>query len=101
MTTQYHQVIAHYYVSEGSLDRVLPLLDELTAASRAEPANLGYDYFCGREDPNHIVILERYTDVDGFAAHRASEHFQRIGVGQIIPLLDNRVIEEYAGTTGA
>lgn len=101
MTTPYHQVIAHYYVSEGSLDQVLSLLDELTAASRTEPANLGYDYYCSRENPNHIVILERYTDADGFAAHRTSEHFQRIGAGQIIPLLDNRVIEEYAGTTSA
>lgn len=101
MTNQYLQVIAHYYVSEGSLGQVLPLLDELTAASRTEPANLAYDYFCGREDPNHIVILERYTDADGFAAHRLSEHFQRIRAGQIIPLLDNRVIEEYASTAGA
>lgn len=101
MTSQYHQVIAHYYVSEGKLEQVLPLLDELTAASRAEPQNLAYDYFCSRENPNHIVILERYTGADGFAAHRTSEHFQRIGFGQIIPLLDNRMIEEYAGSANA
>ncbi|WGW11432.1 antibiotic biosynthesis monooxygenase [Saxibacter everestensis] len=91
----FHQVIAHYYVKDGEARRVLALLAGLAAASRAEPANLSYDYYQGVEDPNHIVILERYVDAAGFAAHRESEHFRSIGFEQIIPLLETRQVEEY------
>lgn len=100
MSATYHQVIAHYTAREGEGERVLELLAQLTAASRSEPGNLAYDYYRNAEDPNHIVLLERYTDVDAFAAHRASEHFQRIGFGQIIPLLASRVVEEYPAAAG-
>jgi Uncharacterized conserved protein len=101
MSTPYHQVIAHYYAREETTDRVLELLAELAAASRTEEANLSYEFYQGAEDRNHIVILERYTDAAGFAAHRESEHFQRIGFGQIIPLLASRSVEEYGGSTDA
>lgn len=99
MSTSYFQVIAHYAVADGNVPTVLPLLAQLADASRAEPANLAYNFFQDAEDPNHIVILERYTDEAGFAAHRESAHFQEIGFGQIIPLLDNRFIESYTGVT--
>ncbi|MET4638130.1 quinol monooxygenase YgiN [Mycetocola sp. 2940] len=95
MSSHFHQVIAHYSVQPGEAERVLELLADLTAASRAEPANLAYDYYRSPIDENHIVIIERYTDVAGFAAHRASQHFQRIGLNQIIPLLASRTVEEY------
>ena len=71
---------------------MLDLLAELTAASRTEPSNLSYEFFRGVENVDEIVIIENYTDAAGFAAHREAEHFQRIGIGQIIPLLENRVV---------
>ncbi|OWY29936.1 putative quinol monooxygenase [Herbaspirillum robiniae] len=92
MTTPYFQVIAHYHAKAGEAGKVQALLSELAQASRGEPANLYYDFFVSTSEPGHFVILERYTDAAGFEAHRNSEHFQRIGFGQIIPLLDKREV---------
>lgn len=92
MSTDFYQVIARYYPLAGETETVLALLAELAAASRAEPANISYEFFRGVENPDEIVIIESYTDAAGFAAHRDTEHFSRIGVGRIIPLLENRVV---------
>lgn len=92
MSADFYQVIARYYPQEGQTETVLGHLAELAAASRTEPANLGYEFFRGVENPDEIVIIESYTDAAGFDAHRAAPHFETIGLGTIIPLLDNRVV---------
>ncbi len=92
MSTDFYQVIARYYPLEGETETVLALLAELAAASRTEPANISYEFFRGVENPGEIVIIESYTDAAGFAAHREAEHFERIGLGRIIPLLANRIV---------
>ena len=97
MAGTYFQVIAHYHVRNGEEDVVAGFLNELAAASRTEVANLSYDYFRSLEDPGHFVILERYTDEAGFAAHRESAHFERFGFQQIIPRLEHRRVESYEG----
>lgn len=95
MANAYLQVIAHYYAKPGNGDRVAALLVELTEATRNEPKNLYYDFFRSPVDPDHIVILEQYTDADGLAVHRETEHFQRLGFGTIIPLLDRREVTSH------
>jgi quinol monooxygenase YgiN len=98
MPDSYFQVIAHYHVRPGEIRTVIDALHQLAKASRTEPANLGYDFFQDLNDPDHLVILERYTDEAGLDAHRESEHFRTIGVGQIIPRLAERRIESYLGS---
>jgi quinol monooxygenase YgiN len=95
------QVIARYFPLPGETETVLALLGELAAASRTEPANRAYDFYRGVVNPDEIVILERYDDEAGFAVHRETPHFQQIGVGRIIPLLADRVIERYVEATDA
>ena len=95
MSTSYFQVIAHYHVKPDQQERVCALLAELAEASRQEPANLDYDFFRSPGNPSHFVILERYTDASGFDTHRASDHFQQIGIGQIIPLLERREVSSH------
>lgn len=87
MSANFYQVIARYQPSEGQLEAVLGLLAELTVATRAEPGCISFEYFRNVENPDEIVILERFVDAAGFAAHRDAEHFTRIGVEQIVPLL--------------
>lgn len=91
-TSPYLQVIAHYHVKPGHGDEVSDLLAQLTEATRQEPANLSYDYYRSPQDPDRFVILEQYTDPAGLDAHRATEHFQRLGFGTIIPLLVSRTV---------
>ncbi|MGS0891575.1 putative quinol monooxygenase [Burkholderia stagnalis] len=95
MNPPYLQVIAHYFAKPGHGDRVIELLAELARETRAEPMNLDYGYFRAPDDPDHFVILERYSDADGLDAHRETPHFQRIAVGAIMPLLDRRDVTRY------
>lgn len=99
MAETFFQVVVRYTVKSGEVDTVLALLGEMAAATRQEAANVSYEFFQGAEDPDHIVILERYTDAAGFSAHRESEHIARIGASQIIPRLASRSILTFANAT--
>ncbi|PPL19046.1 putative quinol monooxygenase [Microterricola pindariensis] len=98
MPESFFQVIARYQPREGQLETVLGLLAELTAATRREPACLSFEYFRNVENPEEIVIVECFVDAAGFAAHREAEHFTRIGVEQIVPLLQARSSSKVVAT---
>jgi quinol monooxygenase YgiN len=89
------QAIAHYRISAGKEQEVLPLLDELVDVSRTEPGNLSFVAYRQLDDDREIVLLERYASRDAFNAHRETQHFQDLVVEQIIPRLNSRVIESY------
>lgn len=93
--TSTFEVVATYTAIQGREPEVLAGLKSLAEASRQEKGNLRYDYFRGVEDPTKIVILESYRTALDFQAHRESEHFQRLGVGAIIPLLEKRTVSTY------
>jgi quinol monooxygenase YgiN len=95
MADVYLQVIAHYVAKPGNGDALVKPLTELAAATRAEPSNLYYEFFRSPLDPDHFVTLEQYSDAGGLAAHRETEHFQRIGVGIVIPLLVRREVSSH------
>ncbi|MCQ1947592.1 putative quinol monooxygenase [Arthrobacter sp. zg-Y1171] len=88
-------VVAVYTVTPGSEDEVLAELRLLAEASRTEAGNLRYEYFRGVEDPRKVVILESYRTAADFDAHRESVHFQQIGRGRIIQLLQDRTVSMY------
>jgi hypothetical protein len=41
------------------------------------------------------VSIERYADAEAFAAHRASDHFREIGLGEVMPLAVARDVQMY------
>jgi quinol monooxygenase YgiN len=89
------QVIARHTIALGNEDTVYALLPQLIAGARSEPGNLAFDAYPSLDDSNNYVLLERYTSRAAFADHRETPHFKEIMVGQILPLLSNRVIEQY------
>ena len=89
------QVIAHYTVTFGNEIEVASLLNQLADATRAEPGNLSFEAYRQLNDEREIVLLERYVSLDAFSAHRASEHYKDLVLGQIVPRLDNRVVETF------
>ncbi|MFM0207002.1 putative quinol monooxygenase [Paraburkholderia sediminicola] len=95
MANAYLQVIAHYFAKPGNGDAIVKPLTELAAATRTEPKNLYYEFFRSPVDPDHFVILEKYSDADGLAVHRDTPHFQSLGFGTIIPLLDRREVTSH------
>ena len=64
--------------------------------SRAEPGCRFYQPSRDPDDPNVFFFFEIYDDEAAYAAHGESEHFQRLGIGEAIPLLVDRERRFYA-----
>ena len=56
-------------------ERWLDHVDAFTQATRAEPANLWFDWSRGADDPSEFVLVEAFAD-GGAEAHVSSAHFQ-------------------------
>jgi quinol monooxygenase YgiN/predicted GNAT family acetyltransferase len=89
------QVIARFTVTFGNELEVSSLLTQLADAVRAEPGNLSFGAYRQFDDEREIVLLERYSSLDAFAAHRATEHYNDLVLGQIVPRLDSQVVETF------
>ena len=89
------QLIARHTIQRGREQEVLSLLSEFIEAARAEPGNLAFDAYRKIGDECNYVLLERYASAEALAAHRETRHFTEVLLGQIVPLLDARAIEEY------
>jgi quinol monooxygenase YgiN len=63
---------------------------------REEPGNLRFDAHQDIDDERKFVLLGRYVSAEAFRAHQGSEHFGRIFLDQIVPLLEERTIEGFA-----
>jgi uncharacterized protein len=89
------QVIARYTVTYGNEIEVESLLTQLADATRAEPGNLSFATYRQLHDERELVLLERYASLDAFTAHRATEHYNDLVLGGIVPRLDSRVVETF------
>ena len=58
-------------------DGWLDLVAGFTAATRAEPGNLFFDWSRSVEDPNEFVLLEAFADGAAGEAHVGSAHFRQ------------------------
>jgi quinol monooxygenase YgiN len=85
-------VFAKWQVKEGRLDTVLNLLTEVVKKSKAEEGNLFYKVHQDNAAANTLLLFEGYKDEAALEAHRNSAHFQKIVVGEIVPLLEAREV---------
>ena len=74
----------------GAEDRVAEIARELGEASRAEPGCEQYVACRDPDDPGAFLIFEQYRDKAAFEEHGASEHFQRLALGQLFELMESR-----------
>ncbi|MGI8650303.1 MAG: putative quinol monooxygenase [Rubrobacter sp.] len=88
-------VIAKQKAREGEAEKVEHAVRQLAPLARKEPESLFYQVHCDPEDENLFVFYEQYTDESGYKAHVASGHFQKLGFGTAIPLLESREREFY------
>jgi quinol monooxygenase YgiN len=80
-------LVVRMKVAEGNEERAAQIIPELARASRAEPGCEQYVPCRDPEDPRSYLFYEQYRDRDAFEAHGASEHFQRLAVGELWGLL--------------
>jgi autoinducer 2-degrading protein len=74
-----YTIIVRLRARDGALDRVLPAIAANASASLAmEPGCLTFDVLQSAEDPQSLVLYERYRDEEAFrSGHLTSEHYQR------------------------
>jgi quinol monooxygenase YgiN len=81
-------------------DRWLDLVADFTAATRAEPGNLWFEWSRSVEDPAEFVLVEAFTD-DGAGPHVQSAHFQK-AIGELGQALMHtpRIVSRQVDGTG-
>ena len=89
------QIIARHTIKPGHESEVFALLAGFIDTARAEPGCFAFDAYRKIGDERSYVLLERYASREAFTEHRSSAHFTEVLLGQIVPLLDSRSIEEY------
>lgn len=85
-------VFATWKVKDGNLQAVLQLLKEVSAKTLEEEGNLFYKIHQSHAEANTLILLEGYTDAAAQKAHMNTDHFKKIVVGQIVPLLEAREV---------
>ncbi|WOC12376.1 putative quinol monooxygenase [Gordonia sp. MP11Mi] len=67
-------IVVKFHVKPSSAEQFPAAVAEFTAATRAEPGNLWFEWSRSIEDPNEYVLVEAFTD-DGAGPHVNSDHF--------------------------
>ncbi len=83
-------LVVRMRVKEGEEQRAVEVVRELATATREEPGCEAYVPCVDPEDPRSLIFYEQYADNAAFESHGASEHFQRLAVGQLWDLLESR-----------
>lgn len=94
-------LIAKYHVKDGHMDDVIAALNEMAPLVEANEPGCSL-YFANRstENPNLILLYERYDDMAAVEAHRETPHFKEIIEGRIVPQLDDREREFFETIIG-
>lgn len=83
-------VTAYWDARPGEEHRVAEFLELVTPMTRAENGCLMFRAYRCLDNPAGFFLHEQYVDGDAFEQHRASEHFQRYILGEVVPRLDAR-----------
>lgn len=69
-------IVVKFPVRPDRSEEWLSLVADFTAATRAEPGNIMFEWSRSVADPNEFVLIEAFRDSDAGAAHVNSEHFK-------------------------
>jgi len=72
-------------------DRFPELIAEFTAATRAEPGNISFDWSRSVDDPNMYILVEAFEDAAAGEVHVNSAHFKK--AMEVLPTLFSAVPE--------
>lgn len=83
-------LVVRMTAQEGAEEEAARIIPQLAEASRAEPGCVHYIPHRDPEDPRVFLFYEQYRDKAAFEEHGQTEHFQRLAVGQLFPLMEAR-----------
>ena len=84
----------HFTFAPDDADEIEAVALELRDASRGEPGVVSYDVGRSADKPGVFAFWEVYRDAASLEAHMQTEHFKRLVVGRIRPLLKDRNFEK-------
>lgn len=84
-------VVANYRVPEQSVAEVRAALQGMVGPTRSEAGCISYDVYVDPADESLIILVECYVDQGAFDAHLATEHFDHLLRGIVLPKLVERV----------
>lgn len=58
--------------------RELVRAEGIDVASRNEEGNFKYEFFMSTEEPDDILLIEWWKDVDAWMAHRTLPHYKKL-----------------------
>ncbi|MBR0373283.1 MAG: antibiotic biosynthesis monooxygenase [Mogibacterium sp.] len=50
----------------------------IDVASRGEDGNFKYDFYLSTEDPDDLLLVEHWRDVDAWMTHRTFPHYEQL-----------------------
>lgn len=74
------------------------VIQRFAQVCRTEPGCISYDVFRSADQPERFLSVETYIDGEAFAAHRDSDHFRTIGLGELLPLAVTREVRTFTGS---
>jgi quinol monooxygenase YgiN len=83
-------LVVRMQAQEGAEERALEVMRELATASRQEPGCEAYVPCQDPDDPRSFVFFEQYRDKAAFEEHGGTDHFQRLALGELFPLMESR-----------
>ena len=69
-------IIAKMKIKEGSIDEAIKLFEAVVPKVREEDGTLAYGICRDKANPNLLVVIERYRDMEAIQAHSSSAHFK-------------------------
>lgn len=85
-------VFARWKVKDGYMQTVSKLLKEVGEKTIQEKGNLFYKIHQSLADANTLILFEGYADSIAQKEHMNSDHFKKLVVEQIAPLLEEREV---------
>jgi quinol monooxygenase YgiN len=72
-------IVVKQKVRRQFADDWVELVGDFTAATRAEPGNICFEWYRSVEDSNVYLLVEAFRDAAAGEAHVQSEHFKEAG----------------------
>ena len=88
-------VVALWEAKEGQAEAVTAILRRFLPQAQNEPGVKLFLIGRGKDNPAQFVFYELFVDDAAIAAHRASDHFKTMIVGEALPLLSKRESTQY------
>lgn len=86
------ELIVKWKIRETETARILELLPALAEQTCKEPGNIFYTVYQSENDPNELILHEKYVDEHAVEVHKNSSYYQNTVVREIMPHLEIREI---------